>query len=106
MQAEFNFSEKLFQKYKKSLDLFLCIIVVFNQTAGQPAKHKRLAVNSLARRSWGPKENIMAVIARLKGHRNKSPKAHTVNNLSAVISSFNMRGRERMMLTAFRKSGF
>jgi hypothetical protein len=51
MQAEFNLYEKLFQKYKKSLDLFLCIIVVFNQTAGQPAKHKRLAVNSLARRS-------------------------------------------------------
>jgi hypothetical protein len=40
MQAEFNLYEKLFQKYKKSLDLFLCIIVVFNQTAGQPAKHK------------------------------------------------------------------
>jgi hypothetical protein len=48
----------------------------------------------------------MAVIATLKENRNKSPKANTVNNLSAFISSFNTRGRERMMLTAFRKSGF
>ena len=48
----------------------------------------------------------MAVIGEFMEHRNKGQKGRTANSLSTFISSINSRGRERMMLTAFRKSGF
>ena len=48
----------------------------------------------------------MAVIGEFMEHRNKGQKGRTANSLSTFISSINSRGRERMVLTTFSKSGF